>query len=104
MALAADDQLGRGDAGPMVGRQAVNTILPDADHGEPGCGHAASLNALIAAAAMALPPRRPRTVRYGTPSFAAISASLDSRAPTKPTGNAKITAGLGPPDSIRSIR
>src|SRR5262249_46543666 len=61
-------------------------------------------SALTAAAAMALPPSRPRTVRNGTPRGFSISASLASAAPTKPTGMPRIAAGLGAPASMSSSR
>ena len=58
---------------------------------------ASTSRALTAAAAMALPPRRPRRVTQGRPRSAAISASLLSAAPTNPTGNARMRGGpLGP--------
>ena len=52
-------------------------------------------SALTAAAASALPPRRPRRVTIGDAEPGAISASLDSAAPTKPTGKPRIAAGRG---------
>src|SRR4051812_13858036 len=56
-------------------------------------GHSASLaSALTAAAAMALPPLRPLTIRNGTRPSAA-STSFDSFAPTKPTGRPITAAG-----------
>ena len=59
--------------------------------------HSASLaSAFTAATAMALPPLRPLTMRKGTPPWPA-SASLDSAAPTKPTGMPMIAAGFGAP-------
>src|SRR3990167_1727662 len=51
-------------------------------------------SALIAATVMAEPPSRPLTTMEGT-GGAAISAALDSAAPTKPTGQAMMAAGLG---------
>src|SRR5438552_13881934 len=59
-------------------------------------------SALMAAAVMALPPIRPRTIKNGTPSTLSASASFDSAAPTKPTGMPTITAGLGAPASNSS--
>ena len=59
--------------------------------------HSASLaSALTAATAMALPPLRPLTMRNGVPPWRA-RASLDSAAPTKPTGMPMIAAGFGAP-------
>ena len=55
--------------------------------------HSISLaTAFSAAAAIALPPRRPRTMTLGTSPLAS-SASLDSAAPTKPTGMPITAAG-----------
>src|SRR5262249_17375955 len=62
-------------------------------------------SALTAAAAIALPPIRPRTVRNGIPRGSAANASFASAAPTKPTGMPRIAAGFGtPPSSISSRR
>src|SRR5262245_15051599 len=60
--------------------------------------------ALTAAAVMALPPRRPRTIRNGTPRGFSASASFASAAPTKPTGMPIMAAGLGAPASSSSSR
>jgi len=62
--------------------------------------------ALTAAAAIALPPRRPDSVKKGTaPPHCFTSNSFDSAAPIKPTGNPKITAGGSTPSaSISSNR
>src|SRR6202022_2094913 len=68
-----------------------------------GCGrtHSVSLaTALSAAAAIALPPRRPRTMTLGTSALAS-SASLDSAAPTKPTGMPITAAGGATPGSCK---
>src|SRR5260370_16338280 len=56
-------------------------------------------NALMAAAVMALPPMRPRTIKNGTPCALSASASFDSAAPTKPTGMPTMAAGFGAPAS-----
>src|SRR5262245_10788139 len=78
---------------------------PNTDPNEPPAAHISSLaSALTAAAAMALPPMRPRTIRNGTPRGSAASASLDSAAPTKPTGTPMIAAGGGAPASSISMR
>ena len=66
----------------------------------PSRGPASALTA--AAAASALPPRRPRKVTKGTPFSASIKACFDSAAPTKPTGKPRMTAGGGAP--CRSFR
>src|SRR4051812_48064524 len=61
-------------------------------------------SALMVAAAMALPPLRPRITRHGT-RRSAISASFDSAAPTKPTGMPMIAAGgVTPSSSISNSR
>src|SRR5260370_25006747 len=65
--------------------------------------HSMSLaSALTAAAAIALPPLRPRTMMAGKP--LSISASFDSAAPTKPTGMPMIAAGRGAPAARGSGR
>src|SRR5687768_6251557 len=99
----ADQHLGPGEriAGPLA--QPVDAIGADADQREPGCRHAGPTSrVLTAAAAKALPPRRPRSVIHGTPRSAAIRASLLSTAPTKPTGKARITAGRSGHSASRS--
>ena len=54
------------DQGPGRRCQSFKAVFPDADDGKPFFGHAyasgAAASALTAAAARALPPRRPRTV------------------------------------------
>src|SRR5262249_13381976 len=66
--------------------QELGISRADADTDELA-GHKPGLaSALTAAAVMALPPMRPRTMRNGTPRGLAASASFDSAAPTKPTG------------------
>src|SRR5262245_31486 len=75
---------------------------PDPDPEQPPdwCGrvHAFSrASALMAAAVMALPPSRPRTIRNGTFCVLPASASFDSAAPTNPTGMPRIAAGRGAP-------
>src|SRR5580693_7249881 len=76
---------------------------PDADADElarPARAHSPALaSALTAAAVMALPPMRPRTIKNGAPRGSAASASFDSAAPTKPTGMPKMAAGFGAPAS-----
>src|SRR5262249_6091226 len=70
-----------------------------------GRAHMPSLaSALTAAAAIALPPIRPSTVRNGTPRGSAANASFASAAPTKPTGIPTIAAGLGAPASSISSK
>src|SRR5687767_1939689 len=106
MPFAADDQLRALDQRLQRARQRLDPVLADADDIEPDA-HAstpgmASASPLIAAAAIALPPRLPRNVRYGMPKFASMSACFDSAAPTKPTGNAKMLAGFVRP--LRSFQ
>src|SRR5262249_48217581 len=85
-------------------RDELRVARPDAD-ADQAAGHSPALaSALTAAAVMALPPMRPRTIRYGTPCRLAASASFDSAAPTKPTGMPRIAAGFGAPASSTSIR
>ena len=52
-------------------------------------------SALTTAAAMAEPPWRPRRAMKGMPRGLAISCSLLSAAPTKPTGKPTMAGGLG---------
>src|SRR5690606_9604932 len=61
-------------------------------------------SALTAAAVMAEPPNRPRTTAHGTAWEFSTSASLDSAAPTKPTGIPMMAAGLGAPSRSFSSR
>src|ERR1700677_1978646 len=65
----------------------------DADHAGGRTHSPALASALTAAAVMALPPMRPRTIRNGMRWWSAASVSLDSAAPTKPTGIPRIAAG-----------
>src|ERR1700688_85923 len=77
---------------------------PDPDADEAAAHRPALAKALTAAAAIALPPMRPRTTRYGTPCGSAASAALDSAAPTNPTGTPMMAAGWGAPPASISIR
>src|SRR5262249_28658094 len=71
----------------------------------PGYSHNSALaSAWTAAAAIALPPIRPSTVRNGTPRESSTNASFASSAPTKPTGMPRIAAGLGTPASSISSK
>src|SRR5215472_6646262 len=75
-----------------------------ADANQP-CTHIPALaSALTAAAVMALPPIRPRTIRNGILCLLVAKASLDSAAPTKPTGMPRIAAGREVPTSNCSRR
>src|SRR6185437_4776263 len=106
MALAADQQLRRLDERTPRWRQAIDAVLADADEGKP-CAHArasGAASALTAAAASALPPRRPASVTKGSPHGFSASAALASAAPTKPTGNPSTSAGRGAPAAIISRR
>src|SRR6185437_13511368 len=78
----------------------------DADTDQPAeAVHIPALaSALTAAAVIALPPMRPRTVTNGMPRAFSTSMALDSAAPTKPTGMPTIAAGFGPPPSISSSK
>ena len=53
--------------------------------------------AFTAAAAIALPPRRPSRVIKGTSWLFETKAAFDSAAPTNPTGKPIMIAGFGPP-------
>ena len=94
MARAADQHLGGFDQRTRCRREAGDPVLADADNGEPGC-HPALASALTAAAASALPPRRPCSVMNWSPCPNAASAALASAAPTKPTGKPRTRAGFG---------
>src|SRR5579862_1325278 len=84
-------------------RHQLRIARTDADAEKFSRAHNPALaSALTAAAVMALPPIRPRTMMNGTPRGSAASASLDSAAPTKPTGMPRMAAGFGAPPSIRS--
>src|SRR5439155_99610 len=87
------------DDAPRLDGDELGVARPHPDAEEPAGGaHSASLaSALTAAAAIALPPRRPWTTRYSRPAPFAASASLDSAAPTKPTGTPMIAAAGGAP-------
>src|SRR5439155_17747624 len=105
VALAANHQLGRLHQSAPQSRQLRPAALAQPDDREPAihAGRSSINRALTAAAANALPPRRPRKVRYGIPRVLAARSSFDSAAPTKPTGNARIADGRTPSRSIRSI-
>src|SRR5215472_3251551 len=83
--------------------QELGISRSDADTDELA-GHRPGLASALTAAAMALPPMRPRTTRKGTPRELAASASFDSAAPTKPTGIPRIADGFGTPASSSSSR
>src|SRR5262249_47673536 len=77
----------------------------DADTDQQSLAHEPGLaSALTAAAAIALPPILPRTTRNGMPREWVNNSSLDSAAPTNPTGKPRIAAGRGAPPSISSSR
>ena len=96
MARAADQHLGGFDQRPRRRREAGDPVLADADDGEPG-PHPALASALTAAAASALPPRRPWRVMNSSPCPKAASAAFASAAPTNPTGKPRTSAGFGAP-------
>ena len=96
-----DDGRGRDDLGRLDGEQ-IGIAGADPDAVETAKrAHSMSLaSALTAAAAIALPPLRPRMTMAGRP--LSINASFDSAAPTKPTGMPMIAAGRGAPAEISS--
>src|SRR4051812_41755807 len=100
------DHRGLPERADRLQRQQLGISGTDADPDELGrSAHRPALaSALTAAAVMALPPMRPRTIRNGTPRGSAASASFDSAAPTKPTGMPRIAAGFGAPASSSSSR
>ncbi|KGC52753.1 hypothetical protein DO65_4952 [Burkholderia pseudomallei] len=88
-------------------RQQFGVARPDAEPEEAAglARHSASeASALTAAAAIALPPRRPAIATNGTPRLSAARSAFDSAAPTKPTGKPRMRAGRGAPASIMSSR
>src|SRR3984957_5474592 len=98
-----DNGRGRDDLGRFDGEQ-IGIAGADADAIETAKGaHSMSLaSALTAAAAIALPPLRPRMTMAGKP--LSISAPFDSAAPTKPTGTPVAAAGRGAPAAMSSSR
>ena len=81
MTVAANQGLRPIDQHPATRGQSVETVFTDPDNTQPSFRHASvrPASALTAAAAMALPPRRPRIVIYGTscpPAFAPLLAPL----------------------------
>src|SRR5437016_140374 len=105
MAGAADQGLRGLDEGAGGRAQPGEPVIADADDAEPLL-HAVGLphSALTAAAASALPPRRPLSVTKARPRPNPASASFASAAPTKPTGKPRISAGLSAPASSISMR
>ena len=98
--ICADDDLGIVEQRPGRRAEPGGTIVTDADYGKPAVGHQVSSptsSALRAAAAIALPPRRPCSVTNG--SLLPARARFDSAAPTKPTGNPSMAAGCLTPGS-----
>src|SRR5690606_9486023 len=98
------DHVRRADQPRRLHRDQLGVARPDAHAVQPSGrppGHRSAspasspATALTAAAVIALPPRRPRTVRWSRP--LAASASLDSAAPMKPTGIPKTAAGRPAP-------
>src|ERR1700733_1939201 len=98
-----DDGRRRDDLGGLDGGR-IGIAGPDPDAIEAAKRtHSTSLaSAFTAAAAIALPPLRPRTMMAGKP--LSTSASFDSAAPTKPTGMPIMAAGRGAPAAMTSSR
>src|SRR4029077_7697179 len=91
------DHVGLREHAHRLQGQKLGIAWPNADANETAAHKPALASALMAAAVMARPPRRPRTIRYGTPDESPANASLDSAAPTKPTGMPRMAAGFGAP-------
>ena len=105
VALPADQHPRLLDHQARRGRQSFRAVVTHTHHCEPVLHLARGPDkALTAAAAMALPPRRPRRVTKGTSSPASTSASFEVAAPTKPTGKAKIAAGRTPGASASILK
>ena len=101
MAIPSDNDLSRLHNSAGRWQQTLQPILTDTYNVQPSA-HATNSgrpadNALTAAEAIADPPRRPRRATKSQPRGFAASSALDSAAPTKPTGNPRITAGFGAP-------
>ena len=92
---AADQHFRGFDQGARRRGDVAQPALADPDDAEPAVhdGIRAAHSALTAAAASALPPRRPRNAINGNPRPNPISASFASAAPTNPTGNPSTRAG-----------
>ena len=91
-----DDRRRGYDLGRLDGEQIrIARTDPDAIEAAKGAHSMSLASALTAAAAMALPPLRPRMTMAGRP--LSSKASFDSAAPTKPTGMPRIAAGRGAP-------
>src|SRR5579862_2168034 len=103
MAAAADNKIGAFDQRARRAGKPAPAILANSDHRQPGA-HDGPMSALTAAAASALPPRRPLSAMKGMPQGFCTSAAFASAAPTKPTGNPSISAGFGAPVAISSRR
>src|SRR6185312_4239167 len=99
------DDVGRGDDPGRLDRDQFGIPGPEAHAPQRAPAHSFSLAiALTAAAAIALPPRRPLTTRYAMPRGRSISSCFDCAEPTKPTGPPSNAAGVGAPSSISSSR
>src|SRR5262245_60051604 len=99
------DDVGCAERAHRLQRHQLRIARAETDAKESCRAHSPGLaSAFTAAAVMALPPLRPRTMMKGTPRESAASASLDSTAPTKPTGMPRMTAGFGAPASSMSSR
>src|ERR1700730_12655845 len=96
------DEAGLGDQPRRLDAHQLRIAWAEADavNGRGGTHSVSLATALRAAAAIALPPRRPRTTMLGTRPLAS-SASLDSAAPTKPTGMPITAAGGATSGSCR---
>src|SRR6185312_8132626 len=97
------DDVGLGDHPGRLDRDQLGIAGPQPDTPERASAHALLLAiALTAAAAIALPPRRPWTTRYAMPRGRSISSCLDCAEPTNPTGPPSTAAGVGAPSSRSS--
>ena len=95
MARAADQHLGGLDQRARRRREAGDAVLADADDRRARASSEVLASALTAAAASALPPRRPVSVMKSSLRPKSASAALASAAPTKPTGKPRTSAGFG---------
>src|ERR1700681_3825425 len=95
------DDVGLAERAHRLERHQFRIARADADADELPRVHIPALaSALTAAAVMALPPMRPRTMMKRPPRGSAASDAFDSAAPTKPTGMPRMAAGFGAPASI----
>src|SRR5215472_8271364 len=103
MARTSDQHLGSFDQRARGRAEPGELVFTDTYDRQPAL-HTGLASALTAAAASALPPRRPWRVTNWRPCPNSASAALASAAPTKPTGKPRTSAGCGAPAARISNR